>query len=136
MTNNLDRERARIIEDCLRSEGIRLPKVRLRQFVSNIESDIALFFQARSEGTVRETHDQLRNLWKRAADDDPSPALIRLTIENLSNRTMEYLDRRFPTVALRVFADRPSVTDFRSWARNADAGELIAVSRLLAAEGA
>jgi hypothetical protein len=97
---------------------------------------IASFSEAQSEGTFRETHDQLRTLWELAADCDPPPALIRGTIEKLSKSAMKRLNRRFATVAKRVVIDRPAPTDFRSWARLADAKKLIVVSRLLAAEGA
>ena len=133
---DLNQDRVRSIEDCLRAAGIRLPPVPLRQFISNIESDIASFSEAQSEGTFRETHDQLRTLWELAADCDPPPALIRGTIEKLSKSAMKRLNRRFATVAKRVVIDRPAPTDFRSWARLADAKKLIVVSRLLAAEGA
>jgi hypothetical protein len=136
MANRLDDDCVQQIRDCLRAENIRLSGDGLFQLISNIESDIAAFCDARSEGTFREAHDQLRYLWEKCLADGASADEIRALIDGLSKRATDYVNRRFPVVMERLSPDRSNAADFKTWARTAQAGDLIRVSRVLAADGA
>jgi hypothetical protein len=132
----VDRDRLLLIKECLQTEAIRLSQDCLNRFAANVQGDMDAFLSARAEGTFRHAHNQLAALWELAADEDPSPALIRARIDGLSARAATYVERRFPLVVTRLFPERPIATSFRDWARSADPENLILVARVVVAEGA
>jgi hypothetical protein len=99
----LDEEWRGRIKACLTKDGISLPCDQFERFVRNIEGSIAHFFAAAPEGTFRDTHDTLRNLYELSYDDDPPVGLIRGPIRLLPKEAVQYMDGRAPIVWVEEF---------------------------------
>jgi hypothetical protein len=127
----LDDERINQIKDCFVPEGCSLPPEQFVQFVSDIEASIAEYENAESDGSSREVKKALARLWGLAQEDDPPIGQIRAAIEKLPKGALEFIERR---LAAGTFLT--SVTDFRQWARAADASDLVVAARRLSAYGA
>jgi hypothetical protein len=130
-----DEQRARV-RDCLTKEGLSLPSERFEGFIRVLESSITHFLAAAPEGTFREAHDALRDLWQLSNDDDPPVGIIRSRIQTLPKEAIEYLDRRVRIVVAHLCPTEPPITRFQEWAAGADRDMLIDVTRALSAAGA
>jgi type II secretory pathway component PulJ len=125
-----DEQRARV-RDCLAKAGQR----GFEQLTRKIEVSIDQFCRAEAEGTFREAHDTLRELWELSHVDDPPVAVLRARIQALPRQAIEYLDRRVQIVIARLFPTDPPVTRFLEWAGTADRAKLVAATRVLSADG-
>jgi hypothetical protein len=129
-----DEQRARV-RNCLSKDGLSLPRDRFDRFIVGIEASVARFLAAPPQGTFRDAHDALRELWELSHDDYPPFALIRARIRKLPKQAVEYVDRRAPIVIARLFPREPPITQFQHWAAGADRKMLIKATRVLSAGG-
>lgn len=152
----LDDEQARRVEDCLRKGGIKLTRSDLSDLTRLVAAAMDNFRKEKDkiEGTFRETHNSLRDLWLLAHEDDPPVAQIRARIEQLPPLALAELDRLAPRVIARLFEPwtphlrrgvprkHPIVEDalpeggFREWAKHADGEKLVRAVQVLAGRGA
>ena len=142
----LDDEQCARVKDCLRKEGLPLPVDHLERFIRGIEASVAHFLATPPEGTFRDAHDALRDLWELSHEDDPSIARLWARLGSVPNQAIEQLGRRARVVIPRLFAgetigdepfDPPERlgTRFLEWAANADGQKLVAALQVMAAEG-
>jgi hypothetical protein len=118
------------IEDALSTAGYSLGRQQLTQFVFNIGTSINAHLDAENDGSP-EVKKDLARLWRLAQEDDPPVGQIRAAIEKLSKGAFEFIDQR---LSAGVFL--PGVTDFRRWARSAEASDLVIAARTLSSYGA
>lgn len=126
-----------IIENCLRSEHIRLSSSQMTAFVADIREDVDSF-RSSKKGTqrFREAHNQLQKLWKVAAKESPHRDPLVEAINGLSGEAAAHVRRRFPNVMERLLGQQPEGIDFKNWAQDAPVEILAHVSRLVTADGA
>lgn len=117
------------------------------EFVTRIEISIDHLRAAKPEGTFREAHDALREIWLLSHDDDPSPALLRAHVKSLPTEALEGVGRRATAVLPRLFPgqkfegdifESPAclIAKFLAWAARAKGSELVTALRVLSADGA
>ena len=131
----LDDEKRARIRDCLAKACIALQQRSFEQLTRGIEVSIDQFCRVAPEGTFRESHDALRELWQLSHDDDPPVAVLRARIQALPSQAIEYVDRRASIVIARLFPTEAPVTRFLEWAGTADRAKLVAATRVLSADG-
>jgi hypothetical protein len=131
----LDDEKRAQVRDCLNKEGLSLRPDRFERLIRGIEASIIHFLATGPREGFREAHDALRKLWEMSRDDDPAIAVLRARIKGLPKKAVEYVDRRAPIVIAHLFPTEPPVTRFQQWAADADPTTLIAVTRVVSAEG-
>jgi hypothetical protein len=126
------------VRDCLRKTGVGLGEP-FDNFVSRIESSIALFRAAELEGKSSVARDALRDI---ALDDDPSPAMLRARLKSLPRQALEHLTRRGRIIIPRAFPNE--VTDelpfetpdqFLRWLQSVPPKTLVPALRLLSSNG-
>ncbi len=152
----LDDEQKSWLSTSLKKAGFALGGAAFNKFVVAIEASINAFCAERdaSELTFREKHDQLRQLWLLAHEDDPPVGQIRARIEQLALSALAELDRHAPQVIPRLFEPWPALArrgnprndpivaealregGFREWAKDADGEKLVRAVQVLAAGGA
>jgi|GEM_PF-6655269 hypothetical protein len=141
----LDEEQRARLRDCLRKEGFALSRAAFAKMVAEIEDALSDYrAAAAAQNTFRAAHDALRDLWRAAHDDDPSPALLRIGLRKLPAQAREYIGRRAALVLRRLFGEElaspePPEAAFAAllaWAAAARAEKLVSALRVLAAEGA
>jgi hypothetical protein len=101
----LDDEQRAQVRDCLTKEGLSLVSDRFARLIGAIEASIAHFLGAESEGKFRDAHDDLRELWALAHEDDPPIGQIRARLTRLPLAAREYIGRRAPSVMRRLGID-------------------------------
>jgi hypothetical protein len=128
------------IEDALATAGYCLPQQEFARLVSRIETSIAAYECTVGGSSPREAMNALERLWKLTQkydreeltrEHEPNIDDIRKAIETLPKGALEFIERR-PSAAVFL----PSGTDFRQWARSADASDLVVSARALSAYGA
>jgi hypothetical protein len=106
------------------------------EFIARLESSINLFLAATPEGTLRQNHDALRELWRLSHRADPSPALLRVRLSLLPPGALEHLERRARRNVPRLFPGETVEGGFIGWARRAPPGKLVTALRVCSADGA
>lgn len=154
-TFQLDDEQIRRVEDCLRKDGVELPKCKLLDVARTVAVAMDTFRKDKREHemTFREIHDALRSLSLLANEMDPPSAQIRARIERLPDQVLKEIDRLAPQVIPKLFKPWPALlrggstrTDsppdeiwprggFREWARSAQGEKLVRAVQVLAARG-
>ena len=152
----LDDEQKNWLSTCLKKAGYTLGGEPFNKYVIAIEASINAFCAEWEEPklTFREKHDELRELWLLAYDDDPPVAQIRARIQRLSAPAMAEIDRLIWQVIPKLFEPWPALTrgsspktepfaeevlregGFRAWAAVADGEHLVQAVQLLAGSGA
>jgi hypothetical protein len=98
---SLDADQRRDIKNSV--NGFPLRRVRFDQFIHDIEDSLTHYQRAESEGSFREAHDALRELWnlshdkvllKQSPEADAQGEVIRKLIEKLPKKAAQYIDRR------------------------------------------
>jgi hypothetical protein len=141
----LDSEQRRQLRGCLRRASVILV-VPFDDFIARIERSINHFLTTKPEGTAREAHDELREIWFLSHEDDPSPALLRARLKSLPPFALEFLARRARAVLPRLFpglkfvgaAFEPPVSfvaRLLDWAAQAKGPELVKALQVLSADG-
>ena len=142
----LDDEQRALVADRLRKEGWSLTRDRRERFDVGIEASIARFRATSPEGTFRDAHDALRQLWELSHEDDPAIGQLRARLTSLPSQAIEQLGRRARAVIPRLFAgemigdepfDPPEWLGarFLKWAANADGEKLVMALQAMTAEG-
>src|SRR3974377_1275177 len=107
----LDDAQRRWVRHCLAKAETPLAEP-FEKFVDRIETSINHFLSRKPEGTFREAHDGLGEIWCLSHRDDPSPALLRFHLEALPQWALEYLGRRARAVLPILFPDDEFEADF------------------------
>jgi len=152
----LDDEQKNWLSTCLKKAGFSVGGEALDKFVIAVEASINAFRAEREEPkqTFREKHDELRELWLLAVDDDPPVAQIRARIQRLPAPAMAEINRLVWQVIPRLFEPWPALArggspetepfgeevlregGFRAWANVADGKHLVRAVQLLGGSGA
>lgn len=111
----LDDEQRAQVRDCLKKEGLSLPPGRFERLIRSVEASIVQFLATRPQETFRDAHDALRELWEMSCDDDPAIAVLRIRIQGLPRKAVEYMDRCAPIVIASLFPTEPPITRFQQW---------------------
>jgi hypothetical protein len=132
----LDDDQRRRLRDCLAKDELNLRFDKFERLTHDIEASIALFFSVETADSFRKAHDILAELWGMAHDTDPQVGVLRGRIQRLSKQPLEYVERRWANVRLRLFPEVPRKQGFQDWALKADEEELLTALRVITAEGA
>ncbi len=136
VTCRLDGERCRRIGDCLRKEGIRLDPEANKIFAHNVQSSIDISLKQKADSSLphRQTHNTLRKMWLLSREEDVPVGQLRALVLSLARPTAEFLNVRARQFIPRLFDTADG--DFLTWAKDADAKELIETIRVLIGDGA
>jgi hypothetical protein len=132
---HLDRDQRQSLHDCLEDIGEPLLEP-VDRFFERIEASIDHYLRTKPEGTFREAHDSLRDLWLLCQHDHPCPARLRRRLHMLPPRALEFLGRRAPIVIARLF-DEAIIGDplglpnsfLLAWAGSVPDDKLVALHR-------
>jgi hypothetical protein len=132
----LNCEHHRRINDCLLKAGIRLPREAVNDFARNVETSINAFRMQRHDFSVasRRSHEALRKLFLLSIEDDPPIGQIRSHICALPKICIEYLQMRASQVIPGMV--EAGGEQLLSWAKDADAKNLVEMIRAICGEGA
>jgi hypothetical protein len=87
------------------------PPDRLEQLIRGVEATMAAFRANNHDGSLRQAHDALRQLWLLSHSKDVPVARLRIRIQELPKMAVEYLDRRAARIGRRVFDDLDGRTE-------------------------
>jgi hypothetical protein len=101
----LDEDQRRDIARYISKDGKPVTRACLEKLLRDIEASIAAFQAQEPEASFRQAHDALRGLWSltHKADADVPVGLLRIRIQSLPTKAVEYLDRRATLVSKQVF---------------------------------
>jgi hypothetical protein len=139
-----DEQRARV-RDCLTKECLSLTQVHFAGLVRGIESSIGHFLATEPQGSFRDAHDALRQLWEWSHDEDPPIGLLRVRLSDLPNEAREYIGGRAPRVISALLGETIAAGPFESsertykrfldWVRVADGSKLVRAIQVLSGDG-
>jgi len=136
ITFPLDCELRGRIKNCLGKEGIRLDPEADKVFARNVKFSIDNFLKQKADSSFphRQAHNALRKIWLLSHEEDVPVGQLRALVLSLPRPTAEYLNMRAHQFTSRLLDTADG--DFLTWAKDADAKELIETIRVLIGDGA
>jgi hypothetical protein len=133
----LDDEHRSRMKDCLRKDKISLGHDAQLELTRKIELSISTFLKVKgkAEGTLREAHEALRQLWFLAHEDDCPVGQLRARLNRLPGKAVEYLDMRAERVIPRLFPGENADHGYLAWAKRAHGAKLIRATCVVSADG-